>query len=297
METILEQQQADMQKHLEELIKVGVGGKFKDTNNYTELVQEELEFENAMLQGGIDRFRKTITDAVTKNQESTTLHGLVLQQKYITKLSLLINGDIQTMNTGGAGNRLTALKLLCQCLPQLAFKDGKLIKDKHTLWDTCSLITLKNVIDGISNETTLNKLAIKIGAQKIIDALQDAEENLTKAQTSAQSFFEKRATSKNMKEDLSNKFNKHSYNYDDDKITLADCNEQIRTWAKSLAEREIEKRPEGKELARLKGIKRSALDCIMESEAPTTLIASLDKVMTKFIGVSWPEQPKAIEHN
>ena len=86
METILEQQQADMKKHLEELIKVGVGGKFKDTNNYTELVQEELELENAMLQGGIDRFRKTITDAVTKNQESTTLHGLVLQQKYITKL-------------------------------------------------------------------------------------------------------------------------------------------------------------------------------------------------------------------
>ena len=170
METILEQQQADMQKHLEELIKVGVGGKFKDTNNYTELVQEELEFENAMLQGGIDRFRKTITDAVTKNQESTTLHGLVLQQKYITKLSLLINGDIQTMNTGGAGNRLTALKLLCQCLPQLAFKDGKLIKDKHTLWDTCSLITLKNVIDGISNETTLNKLAIKIGNGLMMEA-------------------------------------------------------------------------------------------------------------------------------
>ena len=57
METILEQQQADMKKHLEELIKVGVGGKFKDTNNYTELVQEELEFENAMLQGGIDRLK------------------------------------------------------------------------------------------------------------------------------------------------------------------------------------------------------------------------------------------------
>jgi len=40
------------------------------------------------------------------------------------------------------------------------------------------------------------KLAIKIGAQKIIDALQDAEENLTKAQTSAQSFFEKKAVNK-----------------------------------------------------------------------------------------------------
>jgi len=141
------------------------------------------------------------------------------------------------------------------------------------------------------------KLAVKIGAQRIIDALQDAEENLTKAQTSAQSFFEKKAKTKNMKEDLAGKFDKSSYSYDDDKITLSDCNDQIRTWAKSLAEREIEKRPEGKQLARLKEIKRSALDTIMESEAPTALIETLNKHMTKFLGVSWHEQPKAIEHN
>ena len=141
------------------------------------------------------------------------------------------------------------------------------------------------------------KLAIKIGAQKIIDALQDAEENLTKAQTSAQSFFEKKATNKEMKENLNSSFKKDSYNYNDDKITLSDCNDQIRTWAKSLAEREIEKRPEGKQLAKLKGIKRSALDSIMESEAPATLIETLNKHMTKYLGVSWHEQPKAIEHN
>jgi len=141
------------------------------------------------------------------------------------------------------------------------------------------------------------KLAVKIGAQKIIDALQDAEETLTKAQTSAQSFFEKKATTKDMKENLSSTFDKSSYRHNDDKITLEDCNDQIRTWAKSLAEREIEKRPEGKQLAKLKGIKRVALDTIMESEAPATLIDSLNKVMTKFIGVSWHEEPKAIEHN
>ena len=141
------------------------------------------------------------------------------------------------------------------------------------------------------------KLAIKIGAQRIIDDLKFAEENLTKAQTSAQSFFEKKATTKNMKEDLSSKFEKSSYRYNDDKITLEDCNAQIRTWAKTLAEREIEKRPEGKELAKLKGIKRSALDSIMESEAPAALIETLNKHMTKYLGVSWHEQPKAIEHN
>jgi hypothetical protein len=141
------------------------------------------------------------------------------------------------------------------------------------------------------------KLAIKIGAQKIIDALKFAEEDLKRIQTLAQSFFEKKATTKDMKENLSSTFDKSSYRHNDDKITLEDCNDQIRTWAKSLAEREIEKRPEGKELARLKGIKRSALDTIMESEAPTTLIEALNAQMTKYLGVSWHEKPKAIEHN
>ena len=141
-------------------------------------------------------------------------------------------------------------------------------------------------------------LAVKIGAQKIIDGLKFAEEDLKRAQTLALSFFEKKATTKGMKEDLKSKFDKSSYRYDnDDKITAEDCEDQIRTWAKSRAEREIEKRPEGKQLANLKQIRRSALDNIMESEAPTTLIETLNKHMTKFLGVSWHEQPKAITHN
>jgi hypothetical protein len=144
------------------------------------------------------------------------------------------------------------------------------------------------------------KLAVKIGAQKIIDALKFAEEDLKRVQTLAQSFFEKKATTKNMKEDLNSKFEKDGYRSsyrDNDTITSDDCKEQIRTWAKTLAEREIEKRPEGKELSKLKGIKRAALDTIMESEAPATLIETLNKHLTKYLGVSWHEQPKTIEHN
>jgi len=137
------------------------------------------------------------------------------------------------------------------------------------------------------------KLAVKIGAQRIIDALQDAEETLKKAQGTARSFFEKKATTKEMKEDLSYKMSRSD---EDEDITVEECQSQIRTWAKTLAEREIEKRPEGKQLAKLKEIKRSALDTIMESEAPTALIETLNKHMTKFLGVSWHEQPTAIEH-
>ena len=75
-----------MQTQLEELIKVGVGGKFKDREDYVSQVTIELEFEEAMLRGGINRYNKTVNEAKTKGQESTTIYGLVLQQKYILSL-------------------------------------------------------------------------------------------------------------------------------------------------------------------------------------------------------------------
>ena len=101
MSNVLNQQQLDLAEQLKELVKVGVGGKFKDTSDYTAKIQEELEFEEAMLQGGIDRFNKTIKEAIAKGQESTTLHGLVLQQKYlkilIIKTSRLIKINLHRL--------------------------------------------------------------------------------------------------------------------------------------------------------------------------------------------------------
>jgi hypothetical protein len=139
------------------------------------------------------------------------------------------------------------------------------------------------------------KLAVKIGAQKIIDALKNAEEMVSKAQKSAQSFFEKKASTKEKKENLSSKFEKDSYHYDDDKITLEDCEEQIRTWAKALADQEIKRRPEGRQLAKLEIAKQDELDTIMESEAPAALIEKLEQKRQKVIGISWNTEPKAIE--
>ena len=139
------------------------------------------------------------------------------------------------------------------------------------------------------------KLAVKIGAQKIIDALKYAEETLAKAQKSAQSFFEKKASTKERKEGLKSNFDKDSYSYNDDKITLSDCEDQIRVWAKSLASQEIKRRPEGRQLAKLEVAKQDELDTIMESEAPSALITELDKKRQKVIGISWNTEPKAIE--
>jgi len=176
---------------------------------------------------------------------------------------------------------------------QLEHFRGKIRRTLNPLIEEQELLVKQFTTE--ATDKASKKLAIKIGAQKIIDALKSAEEMLAQAQKSAQSFFEKKATTKERKEDLQSKFDKNNYRYNDDKITLEDCNDQIRTWAKALAEREIEKRPEGKELARLKGIRRSALDCIMESEAPTTLIEALNTQMIKYLGVSWHEKPKALE--
>ena len=78
-----------LQEQLAELVKVGVGGKFKDTKDYTKKIQEEIEFEEHMIRGGIDRYNHLINEAKTKKQESTTMYGLFQQQKYIDKLSSL----------------------------------------------------------------------------------------------------------------------------------------------------------------------------------------------------------------
>jgi len=166
-----QEQKTLLQQQLEELVKVGVGGKFKsNSEDYTKKIEEELQFEEAMIRGGISRYQKLIKDAVIDNQESTTLYGIVLQQKYITKLSDMINEEIKVMNSGEAGNRQTALKLLCQCLPKSAFINDVFIDKNPSVWDTVSLIALKNIIDGISAETTLNKLSIKIGTALMLEA-------------------------------------------------------------------------------------------------------------------------------
>ena len=86
-----------------------------------------------------------------------------MQQKYISKLSDIINTDVVRMINGQADVRQTSLKRICECLPKSAFDDkNEFIQDRPQVWDSCSLIILKNTLDGISFETTLNKLAIQI---------------------------------------------------------------------------------------------------------------------------------------
>ena len=85
----------------------------------------------------------------------------------------------------------------------------------------------------------------------------------------------------------------HTQNQTAEEITLADCKEQLRDWASTLAEREIERRPEGAKLKQLKELKTKALDVVMESGTPDSLAIALDSVSKK-IGLRWNTDLQAL---
>ena len=128
----------------------------------------------------------------------------------------------------------------------------------------------------------VGKLAKKMGADKILTAFRNAEEEMKRVREDAKTFFVKKARTEDKKEKLNYNFTKDS----DDKISLDDCEEQLRDWAKDLVDREIRRRPEGKMLSQLEDVKTSALDTVMESGSSEDLIKALD-VCTKKIGITW----------
>ena len=127
----------------------------------------------------------------------------------------------------------------------------------------------------------VGRLAKKMGADKILTAFRDAEDQMKKAREDAKTFFIKKAKSEDKKEKLNYNFTK-----DNDDISLSDCEDQLRDWAKELVDREIRRRPEGKMLKQLEDVKTKALDTVMESGSSETLIKALE-LCTKKIGITW----------
>ena len=133
----------------------------------------------------------------------------------------------------------------------------------------------------------VGKLAKKMGADKILDQFKKAEAFLKKAQDDAKTFFEKKVKTQDKKELNYNFTNRH------EEITLDDCEEQLRDWASTLVDREIERRPEGHKLKQLKDLKMKAIDTVMEAGTPEVLIISLNQVSKK-IGMEWNTDIKAL---
>ena len=140
-----------------------------------------------------------------------------------------------------------------------------------------------------ATDKAVSKLSKKIGADKIINKFREAEKMLDEARATALTFFEKK---KPKDQELHYKFSSERGRYHDE-LSLEDCENQLREWASELAQREIERRPEGMKLKQLKELKQKAIDVVMESGTPDTHAISLDKVSQK-IGLRWNQDLTAI---
>ena len=140
-----------------------------------------------------------------------------------------------------------------------------------------------------ATDKAVSKLSKKIGAEKIIDNFRKAEKMLEDARATAMTFFEKK---KPKDQELNYNLRRDRYNSSDE-LSLRDCEEQLRDWASKLAQREIERRPEGLKLKQLKELKQKAIDVVMESGTPDSLAISLDKVSQK-IGLRWNQDLTAL---
>ena len=141
-----------------------------------------------------------------------------------------------------------------------------------------------------ATDVAVAKLSKKIGADKIINKFRQAEKMLEEARATAITFFEQKKP-KDAELDYSFRRKKDSYN--DSKLSLSDCEEQLRSWASNQAEKEIERRPEGARLKQLRELKEKAIDTVMESGTPDSLAIALDKVSQK-IGLRWDNELTAL---
>ena len=161
---------------------------------------------------------------------------------------------------------------------QLEHFENKVNRYFQPLIDEQQLLIKQYRTEATNN--VVKKLAKKMGADKILAQMKEAEEFMKEAQNNAKTFFEKQ--SKKEKKDLDYRFRRD----EDDRLRLSDCEEQLRDWARDLVDREIERRPEGAKLKDLKDLKQKAIDNVMESGTPDELKQSLNLVV-KTIGLTW----------
>ena len=130
-----------------------------------------------------------------------------------------------------------------------------------------------------ATQKIIGKLAKKMGADKILNEFRKAEAQLKAVRDKARTFFKKKAD-KDKKEINSYRFDR------EENLSLEDCADQLKEWARDLVDREIRRRPEGMKLKQLEDLKTKAIDQVMESGTPEELIRQLDAT-TKKIGIAW----------
>ena len=126
-------------------------------------------------------------------------------------------------------------------------------------------LRIKATVQNILNKGT-KTFAKNIGADKVINALQDAEDRLKKASRNAYIFFDQSA-----KKDVAwSKLKEYKFDRDDrDKISVKDCQNQLEKWAEAQAKQLAEKTPQGQRLAFLKSVKERMKDMVKEASVPS----------------------------
>ena len=152
-------------------------------------------------------------------------------------------------------------------------------------------LELKSVLTE-QTEIAMTYLAKKIKADKVINNLQKAVEQLEIAQRQAVTFFGK-IKDNNLREQLNYKFkNKNDRDnfYGSDNygrgITPKDCRDQLRELAEFIAQQKVENLPEGKKLKELKLYKKASKHKIWECGVPEQLQSQLEQILSG-INIIW----------
>ena len=139
-------------------------------------------------------------------------------------------------------------------------------------------LELKSVLTE-QTEIAMTYLAKKIKADKVIDNLQKAVEQLEVAQRQAVTFFGK-IKDNSLRQKLNYKFkDKDKDNYYrssyDKGIMPEDCRDQLREFAEFIAQQKVENMKEGKKLKELKLYKKASKHKIWECGVPEQLQGQL----------------------
>jgi len=152
-------------------------------------------------------------------------------------------------------------------------------------------LELKDVLTE-QTEIAMTYLAKKIKADKVINNLQKAVEQLEIAQRQAVTFFGK-IKDNNLKQKLNYKFrnkkDRDNYYRGDSYgrgITPEDCRDQLREFAEFIAQQKVENLPEGKKLKELKLYKKASKHKIWECGVPEQLQSQLEQILSG-INIIW----------
>ncbi len=150
-------------------------------------------------------------------------------------------------------------------------------------------LELKSVLTE-QTEIAMTYLAKKIKADKVIDNLQKAVEQLEVAQRQAVTFFGK-IKDNSLREKLNYRFkDKDKDNYYrssyDKGIMPEDCRDQLREFAEFIAQQKVENMKEGKKLKELKLYKKASKHKIWECGVPEQLQGQLEQILSG-INIIW----------